>query len=168
MSNNAYVRDDQLNWEIYKQDTKAIVTRTFDRNRHDNYKLNKTKFYNNLFDPISLSFKDGSAFAIKTSTKKFDAKEDMSAWLKSNRPLVYTIYISVKLEERGDYFMSDLHLSVSERLNNLKPESINYVVRYFEAVGTLPTWKYYMQWFFGKYNFKLIRPFLYRMFVLNF
>jgi hypothetical protein len=162
------IKDRTFNWEIFKQDTKALVEGAFGRNQLENHKLNKTKFHSNLFGPIGLSFKDGLSFAIETSTKRFDTKEEMSVWLKSNRPLVYYVGVLPKLEERGIYFMSDVHLSAAERLNNLKPENTRYIVRYFEGIGKLPRWKYHLQWFFGKYNFNLIRPFLYRMFVLNF
>jgi len=145
------VKNELFNWEMFKVDTKALVEGAFDRNQLENHKLNGTKFHSNLFGPIGLSFKDGFSFAIETSIKRFDTKKEMSIWLKSNRPLVYLV-----------------HLSTAERLNNLKPENTRYVVRYFEGIGKLPAWKYHLQWFFGKYNFKLIRPFLYRMFVLNF
>ena len=162
------VKNELFNWKMFKVDTKALVERSFDRNQLENHKLNGTKFHSNLFGPIGLSFKDGFSFAIETSIKRFDTKKEMSIWLKSNRPLVYLVEFLPKLEERGIYFMSDVHLSCTERLNNLKPENTRYVVRYFEGIGKLPVWKYHLQWFFGKYNFRLIRPFLYRMFVLNF
>lgn len=160
------VRDEQFNWSIFKRDVQNLVENVFkyEANVHnDKY----VKFRNDLFSAVGLSFKDGVAFAIATSTKMFDTEREMSDWLKLTKPLVHSTIRAPRFESRGEYFMSDSHLNTSDRLKDLKPESVRYIVRYFEDVGKLPVWKYYMQWFFGKYNFKLIRPFLYRMFVIN-
>jgi hypothetical protein len=148
------------NWEIFKMDTTVLCDRQYDHT--PNNILNKVvnnsiKWKNNLFGHIGLTFKNNKASAIEASVKRFESDQERSIWLKKNRPLIYCIF-----DQRTP-------LCDMETFEPVEPVTIQhtYFVRYFSHAGKLSWLKYKLQFLIGKYNFKCIRPFLYRYLVMD-
>jgi hypothetical protein len=148
------------NWEIYKNDTKSLAERQAEA-IHVDFELDdvefEIKYINNLFGPIVLSFKDDEPAGLLAEIKTFNTEQERLKWLKENRPLVYAIV-------NGKNLMRNAHT-----FEITDPESTKtvYRVRYFSHAGKLSWFKYKLQFLIGKYNFKYIRPFLYRYLVMN-
>lgn len=147
------------NWEIFKLDTKTLCDR---QSINTDAKITKVvntsiKWKNNLFGPIGLTFKNNKPSAIQASFKKFENDQERSLWLKKNRPLLYCIF-----DQRTP-------LCDMETFEPIEPAKIQhtYYVRYFSHAGKLSWLKYKLQFLIGKYNFKHIRPFLYRYLVMD-
>jgi hypothetical protein len=147
------------NWEIFKMDTTVLCDRQYDNTDTILSKIieNSIKWKNNLFGPIGLTFKNNKASAIEASFKKFESDQERSIWLKKNRPLLYCI-----VDQSNP-------LCDMETFEPVEPVTIQhtYFVRYFSHAGKLSWFKYNLQFLIGKYNFKHIRPFLYRYLVMN-
>ena len=147
------------NWEIFKIDTKILCNNQYDNTYTSCNKLVDTsiKWKTNLFSPIGLTFKNNKASAIEASFKKFESNKERSIWLKKNRPLIY--YIVDQSNPLCDM----------ETFEPVKPVTIQhtYFVRYFSHAGKLSWFRYKLQFLIGKYNFKYIRPFLYRYLVMD-
>jgi hypothetical protein len=143
------------NWEIFKIDTKILCNNQYDNTYTSCNKLVDTsiKWKTNLFSPIGLTFKNNKASAIEASFKKFESDQERSIWLKKNRPLIYYI---------GD----QQHPLYDTETHNVYMHH-KYFVRYFPHAGKLSWFKYKLQFLIGKYNFKYIRPFLYRYLVMD-
>ena len=147
------------NWEIFKMDTTVLCDRQYDNTDTILSKIieNSIKWKNNLFGPIGLTFKNNKASAIAASFKKFESDQERSIWLKKNRPLLYCI-----VDQSNPLYNM-------ETFEPVEPVTIQhtYFVRYFSHAGKLSWFKYKLQFLIGKYNFKYIRPFLYRYLVMD-
>ena len=147
------------NWEIFKIDTKVLCDRQSINTDAIITKVVNTsiKWKNNLFGPIGLTFKNNKASAIEASVERFESDQERSIWLKKNRPLLYCI-----IDQRNPLY--DM-----ETFKPIEPLKIQhtYLVRYFSHAGKLSWLKYKLQFLIGKYNFKHIRPFLYRYLVMD-
>lgn len=146
-------------WEIFKLDTKVLCYRqSIDADALITKVVNTSiKWKNNLFGPIGLTFKNNKTSAIEASVKMFESDQERSIWLKKNRPLLYCI-----IDRRNPLY--DM-----ETFKPIEPLKIQhtYLVRYFSHAGKLSWFKYKLQFLIGKYNFKHIRPFLYRYLVMD-
>lgn len=154
------------NWEIFKIDTRVLCDRQYDHPPNNIFIIkdiigrvvNTTiKWKNNLFDHIGLTFKNDKASAIEASVERFESDQERSIWLKKNRPLLYCI-----IDQRNPLY--DM-----ETFKPIEPLKIQhtYLVRYFSHAGKLSWLKYKLQFLIGTYNFKHIRPFLYRYLVMD-
>jgi hypothetical protein len=148
------------NWEIFKMDTTVLCDRQYDPTPDNiiNKVVNTTiKWKNNLFGPIGLTFKNDKTSAIEASFKKFENDQERSIWLKKNRPLLYCI-----VDQSNP-------LCDMETFEPVEPVTIQhtYFVRYFSHAGKLSWFKYRLQFLIGTYNFKHVRPFLYRYLVMD-
>ena len=147
------------NWDIFKMDTKACC----DKQSIDTVSIlskvvgTSIKWKNNLFSPIGLTFKNGKALAVEASVKKFESDQERSSWLKKTRPLIYCVVN----ESRPLY-----NIETFEPIEPLKIQH-TYSVRYFSHAGKLSWVKYKLQFLIGEYNFKFIRPFLYRYLIMD-
>lgn len=139
------------NWKIFKEDTKELTRWIRNTKEPDIY------WENNLFGPVGLMFENGYASVIVAETRTFNTKFFKDKWLNENRPLIYTIIHTKSQPIDTDTF---------EPIENV-PQIERFIVRYFKEVGKLPLWKYYLQYFIGRCNFKFIRPFLYRLLVVK-
>lgn len=147
------------NWEIFKIDTKVLCDRQSINTDARITKLGNTsiKWKNNLFGPIGLTFKNDKTSAIEASVKMFESDQERSIWLKKNRPLLYCIIDQhIPLYDIETFKPIDKPLKIQH----------TYLVRYFSHAGKLSWLKYKLQFLIGKYNFKHIRPFLYRYLVM--
>ena len=148
-------------WEIFKLDIKVLCDKqkqSIDADALITKVVNTSiKWKNNLFGPIGLTFKNDKASAIEASVKRFESDQERSIWLKKNRPLLYCI-----IDQRNPLY--DM-----ETFKPIEPLKIQhtYLVRYFSHAGKLSWFKYKLQFLIGKYNFKHIRPFLYRYLVMD-
>ena len=146
-------------WEIFKIDIKVLCDRqSINADALITKVVNTSiKWKNNLFGPIGLTFKNDKASAIEASVKRFESDQERSIWLKKNRPLLYCI-----IDQRNPLY--DM-----ETFKPIEPLKIQhtYLVRYFSHAGKLSWFKYKLQFLIGKYNFKHIRPFLYRYLVMD-
>ena len=148
-------------WEIFKLDIKVLCDKqkqSIDADALITKVVNTSiKWKNNLFGPIGLTFKNDKASAIEASVKRFESDQERSIWLKKNRPLLYCI-----IDHNNPLY--DM-----ETFKPIEPLKIQhtYLVRYFSHAGKLSWFKYKLQFLIGKYNFKHIRPFLYRYLVMD-
>ena len=147
------------NWEIFKMDTTVLCDRqSINADALITKVVNTSiKWKNNLFGHIGLTFKNDKASAIEASVERFESDQERSIWLKKNRPLLYCI-----IDQRNPLY--DI-----ETFKPIEPLKIQhtYLVRYFSHAGKLSWFKYKLQFLIGKYNFKHIRPFLYRYLVMD-
>lgn len=148
----------------YKSDTIALSKLPHAKNNITRKNLldDDHTYLNKFFGPVGLRWDDDTNHAqiITAASVSFLSEQERDEFIKEERPLIYSLTsktcVKYTEEEKNRFYFPH---------DENREKETKYNVRYFPEVGRLSKFKYKAQFWIAKWNFKWLRPTLYRYLV---
>lgn len=164
----SYVKEDPV--ERFKKNSEVMVgSYDYDLKKFysggiiNNEPTNVCYYANNLFSAVGVCLINGQYKSMEAGSKTFKSEKELQKFIKKYRPLVFTKSKIKAITRRTTTFTRE---DIEKEITQEDLED-RFILRYFDTIGKLPRWKFWLSNLYGKFNIKYFRPLVYRIVATN-